>query len=125
MYIFQVYYDLISHKDYKQIKNNLSIDLQSTNVECLHQFDNIFKSIEEREFGTVEEFHQISVAAITKMQEALKDETPIDISYGYIPDISALLPLFLKVLFNLNFNIFSFTKTYLFKYKIFLHILLG
>ena len=89
---------MISHRDYKQIKKNLSIDLQSPNVECLNEFDNIFKNIEGRKFASVEEFHEASVVAITKMQESLKDEeTPIDISHGYIPDVSALLPSFLKV----------------------------
>lgn len=97
--MFQVYYDLLSHRDYKQIKKNLSIDLQSTNVECLNEFDNIFKNIEERKFAGVEEFHKSSVAAIKRMQESLKDkEIPIDITHSYIPDVSALLPSFLKVL---------------------------
>jgi len=92
-----VYYDFISHRDFKQIKKSLNSNHLTNEVTCLKEFDGIFKNIEDHWYTSINEFYTTSVEAIKNIQNSVKNGNCIDISFGVIPDVAVLLPLFQKV----------------------------
>ena len=88
---------MISHRDFKQIKKNMGCDVITSNAPSLNELDIVFKNIEDRQYSKVDQFYSSLSEAIKKITDSVNNITEIDISYGVVPDVSGLLPMFEKV----------------------------
>lgn len=96
----QVYYDLISHRDFKQFKKILTSEQTLSGVmliDCFLPFEEMFKKIENQTFKGVQEYFTHGLKALNEIKEEMERVNTFDITFGVYPTADDLLDFFRKV----------------------------